>query len=199
MKVLAFTDIHGDASIAKDIQNKAQKEGVDLLLCAGDISFFCHGLSNIVGRLDSGIPLLMIPGNHETPAQIDEIKKDFPFVKNIHLKVFKKDAINFFGCGGSGITPFNTPNELEEKDFKYILSNFKPPQSNLVFVTHEPPFNTALDLISNHTGSREIRKFIEKFQPLYCICGHFHENAGKQDKIGNTKILNPGNCAIIEI
>ena len=37
-----------------------------------------------------------------------------------------------------------------------------------------------------------IRKFIEQFKPEVAICGHIHENSGKIDYIGKTKVINPG-------
>ncbi len=40
---------------------------------------------------------------------------------------------------------------------------------------------------ARNPGVKSIRKFIEKEQPAYCICGHFHETAGKQDKIVSVK------------
>lgn len=202
MKILAFVDIHSDLNAVRNINNLAKKEKPDVLLCAGDVSFFGNGVSLIIKELDIGIPLLIIPGNHETPAQIEEIEKKFPFVKNIHLKTVKKDSVVFFGCGGSGVTPNNTPYEIAETSFKNILSIFKTEYKKdykFIFVTHEPPFNTKLDLIGNHAGSREIREFIKKYQPLYCICGHLHENEGKKDRIGKTMIINPGAGKIIEV
>ncbi|MBS3097214.1 hypothetical protein J4209_00295 [Candidatus Woesearchaeota archaeon] len=37
-----------------------------------------------------------------------------------------------------------------------------------------------------------IKTFILKVKPDLAISGHLHENAGKEDKIGKTKIVNPG-------
>lgn len=192
MKLVAFTDIHADFDAARKVCSLAKREKVDLMLCAGDMTLFGNGLPDMIKIFDIGIPLLMIAGNHETFWQIKEIGKRFSFIENIHLKPFRKDNIIFFGCGGSGITPNNTPNEMREENFKDMLSRFRNEKGNLILATHEPPYNTKLDFIGKHKGSRQIRKFIEENQPLYSICGHFHENEGKQDKIGKTVIINPG-------
>jgi len=216
MKLLAFTDIHADFDAARKVCSLAKREKVDLMLCAGDMTLFGNGLPDMIKIFDIGIPLLIIAGNHETFGQIKGIEKKFDFIKdihlkpvkkgnidfikNIHLKPVKKGNIIFFGCGGSGITPNNTPNEMREENFKDMLSRFRNEKDNLILVTHEPPYNTKLDFICKHKGSRQIRKFIEENQPLYAICGHFHENEGKEDKIGKTKIINPGpKGKIIEI
>jgi Icc-related predicted phosphoesterase len=62
-----------------------------------------------------------------------------------------------------------------------------------ILVTHQPPYQTTTDKAMKlvHTGSRAIREFIERTQPVLCLCGHIHESAGT-DRIGNTLIINPG-------
>ena len=60
-------------------------------------------------------------------------------------------------------------------------------------------------------GSKSIRNFIEKIQPIVCFTGHIHEGVGI-DKINRTHIINPGplkfgkyayvtiaDCQIVEI
>jgi len=54
-----------------------------------------------------------------------------------------------------------------------------------IFIIHEPPFDTPLDVIAKdnkfikdgitHIGSKSVRKFIEKYQPLLTMHGHIHE------------------------
>ena len=46
--------------------------------------------------------------------------------------------------------------------------------------------------MDEHCGNKDIRKFIDKIKPDLVISGHLHENAGKEDKIGKSRILNPG-------
>lgn len=67
-----------------------------------------------------------------------------------------------------------------------------------IYVMHSPPFETNLDVIpgGHFVGSRSIRKFIERSQPLLTLHGHIHEAprlSGKYaDRIGKTLCLNPG-------
>jgi len=62
-----------------------------------------------------------------------------------------------------------------------------------VLVVHAAPYKTKLDWIAgSHNGNRTVRSFIEKTKPELVVCGHLHENAGKQDKIGKSIIVNPG-------
>ena len=47
------------------------------------------------------------------------------------------------------------------------------------------------EMIMDHVGSKSVRKFIEKYQPLIGLHGHIHESFAS-DKIGNTVVVNPG-------
>lgn len=68
-----------------------------------------------------------------------------------------------------------------------------------ILVTHAPPYNTNLDMISptKHVGSRAVRKIIERYQPIVSLHGHIHESplisGSIRDRIGNTICVNPGN------
>lgn len=82
-----------------------------------------------------------------------------------------------------------------------------------IYVIHAPPYNTKLDIILNgtHVGSKAVRKFIEKEQPLLTLHGHIHESpqmsGSWHDKIGKTVCINVGssypedklNCVVIDM
>jgi hypothetical protein len=149
----------------------------------------------LLRKFNLGIPFLIIPGNHETPEEIHVYSKEFKSVKDIHLKHFIIGHLFFVGCGGGGFTPHHAEFEQSEKKFSDSIKklNLQDHKYKVVLVTHQPPYNTKLDKIYRElSGSKSIRKFIEKNQPAYCICGHIHENEGKSDKIGDTVIINPG-------
>jgi Icc-related predicted phosphoesterase len=67
-----------------------------------------------------------------------------------------------------------------------------------IYMMHSPPFRTKLDLIEGpkSAGSRSIRMFIEKNQPLLTLHGHIHESPKLSgtyfDRIGETISVNPG-------
>ena len=54
--------------------------------------------------------------------------------------------------------------------------------------------DTALDRIRGglHAGSRAVRGFIEKHQPLHFFCGHIHEAEGAVVQMGATRAMNVG-------
>jgi len=67
-----------------------------------------------------------------------------------------------------------------------------------IHVMHSPPFQTKLDQIGRgeFTGSRSIRRFIERTQPLLTLHGHIHESprisGSYADRLGKTLSVNPG-------
>jgi Icc-related predicted phosphoesterase len=64
----------------------------------------------------------------------------------------------------------------------------------MIAVCHVPPQGTMLDRITNlrHAGSRSMRAFLQREQPRYFFCGHIHEAAGAQEKLGETSAMNVG-------
>ena len=70
-----------------------------------------------------------------------------------------------------------------------------------IHVMHSPPYGSRLDLIQGggSAGSRSIRTFIEKEQPLVTLHGHIHESpeiSGSYfEWIGETLCINPGQSA----
>ena len=85
---------------------------------------------------------------------------------------------------------------LKKLDNVYNKKDKKYPT---IFLTHNVPYNTKIDLLNNreskhhgkHFGSSVARWFCDKYQPLLCIGGHMHEHFGK-DKIGKTVVVNVG-------
>jgi len=196
MKLLVFTDLHGDSLYVEKLLRKVKKEKPEAMVCAGDISNFSFGIKTLLRKFDSvGIPLFIIPGNHESVEEIKIYGRDMKNIKGIHLKPMIFHSIYIFGCGGGGFTPQHAEFEMSEKKFSAAIKQLKMKDHKYktILVTHQPPFETSLDLIyGEHVGSTSIRKFIEKNQPDFCITGHIHENEGKHDKIGKTVVLNPG-------
>ena len=63
-----------------------------------------------------------------------------------------------------------------------------------MLVCHAPPKQTALDAAGPdaHFGSQSVRDFVDSKQPQYLFCGHIHEAAGVETKIGSTHAVNVG-------
>ncbi len=195
MRILAFVDTHSDQKVLIRLAKLAKKGKAELLVCAGDISIFGTDLRQVVKSMDIGLPMLIVPGNHEDAADIDNATKGMKWVKNLHMQSTVVGDVLFLGCGGGGFSH-------ELRDFTYVLRKFaekiKAHEGKSIVVTHAPPFKTKLDFISGYsTGVKEMRKLASQAHPDYWICGHLHENEGRMDKIGSTVIINPGRKGLI--
>jgi Icc-related predicted phosphoesterase len=115
---------------------------------------------------------------------------------SLHSNGFIKGNVGIFGVGGSNRTPFNTPNEFDENELEsFIFQGYNKVRDIplKLFISHAPPFHTSVDIVTNgqHVGSIAVRDFIKNYQPDVCVTGHIHEARG-EDRIGQTKIINPG-------
>ncbi len=107
----------------------------------------------------------------------------------LHKGVYEINNFQFLGWGNDGFSYI-------ENDFEDFMKKFRKEfnkNKKIIFVTHAPIYNTKLDLLPvGHRGCKSTRKFVEEFQPILTLCGHFHESFKKKDKIKNSLIINPG-------
>lgn len=201
MRVLIFSDGHGKLKNIEALKSEIEKS--DLLLFAGDFTKFAHpktGKSYLEKLKEFAKPTFSVLGNCDYP-EILEMTKKFNFSVDGAIKQHGKLYIT--GAGGGSKFTGTTPNERTDDEFAKDLDiagkklDKKEITANkLIVITHNPPLNTNLDLASKskHVGSKAIRDFIEKHEPLLHISGHIHESVG-QDKIGKTILINPGALA----
>ncbi len=189
MKFLAFVDLHEDRKVLQKLLERAKQEDIDFLVCAGDLSQFGHNLGYVLRQLDNlGKKMYLIPGNHESDQVFNNILSNYPNCMNLHQKDLEIGNHVFLGYGEGGFA-------REDAEFRKIAREWygKHKERKTVLITHGPPHNTTADFIEgNHVGNRDFRAFIERIKPQLVICGHIHENAGAVDKIGETKVVNPG-------
>ncbi len=171
-------------------------------------------------------PVYMVPGNWDwTGGKYNEwnylnknhYKDLLKGLKNIKDVYHKRIDIGEYQIIGHGITSGPeypqykqdkkglTKNQLKKIKLNYqkTLTNlsklFKKIRKPIIFLSHNVPFNTKIDKITNkqspryglHYGSLIARKLIDKYQPLICIGGHMHEHF-KKTKIGKTTAINAG-------
>jgi Icc-related predicted phosphoesterase len=189
LKILFFSDIHGDAKALE----KLMAIDADYYVCAGDLVNFGRGLDAMGAVMkDRADRVYAIPGNHETEQQMAAFCSRFGF-HDLHGRTFQAGEYHVAGLGYSNVTPFDTPGEYSEEELETRLHAFNG-LTPMIAVCHAPPFGTMLDRITNlrHAGSKAVREFIRREQPRYFFCGHIHEAAGAQDKLGETSSLNLG-------
>jgi Icc-related predicted phosphoesterase len=193
MKVLIFSDIHGDVRALERIV----EQPADIYIDAGDLATFGRGLERC-GEVLKPLRerLWVLPGNHETHEATKEICARYGFVdfhRSTRILESNGHVIHFAGLGYSNITPFNTPGEYSEEEITAALAAFNGPRP-LYLVVHCPPSGTKLDEYSlgKHAGSQAIRVWTEKTQPDYLFCGHIHQTAEMRDALGATQMINVG-------
>ena len=189
MKLLIFSDIHGD----KAALERLMKQDADYYFCAGDLANWGKGLELLGPVMQPHADrVFVIPGNHESEDDIARFCERFGF-HNSHGKSMRIGDHMVAALGYSNPTPFNTPGEYSEQELADRLSKFQELKPRIL-ICHCPPKSTKLDRAGEgqHFGSQAVREFIEKNQPEYFYCGHIHEAAGASEQLGRTKGLNVG-------
>src|SRR5262245_41790292 len=115
---------------------------------------------------------------------------------SLHGEGRRLGDLGIFGCGGSNITPMDTPTEFEEDELLALLEQGHAAVADAprrLMICHTPPFDTRLDRLMNGTpvASPAVRAFIEARAPQICVVGHIHEGRGI-DRVGETTVLNAG-------
>ncbi len=194
MLLIGLTDIHGKADNINKISNILAK--ADAIIISGDITHFgrendaLEVLEN-VKKYNSNI--FAVSGNCDYPG-VEKYLTESGYNLNGTSKSF--DGLTLIGLGGSLPCPGRTPNEFTEDELEALLTSSVsgiPVKTNLILVSHQPPVDTLNDEVRDgiHVGSKAVRSFIEKYQPLVCFTGHIHEGIGI-DTIGKTRLANPG-------
>ncbi len=163
-------------------------------------------LNQIGYRLKNGYELIGYPFVPPTPfrpkdyEKMDDREASWPPQKNPSY-IRSSDQTNRL----IPIDPFLylRGRETIEEDLDRLPKPLHPKRT--VYIMHSPPFGTRLDLTQGgksaggrgkSAGSRSIKTFIEKTQPLLTLHGHIHESpqlsGAYLDKIGETLSINPG-------
>ncbi len=195
---MAIADIHGDTGLAKKLAKKAEKEKVDMVIIAGDFTWFGQPAKEIISPfLKHKKPILTIHGNHDPDTMSQELEQVYKGVIDLHKKHHIQDKIGFFGSGTTDWGFYE-----DEKQVYRELSKGHEKIKNLkkkIMVAHCPPRGSKMELLG-FPGSGGVRKAIDKFKPDILICGHIHEGGGINEKIGKTRVMNVARkAAIFEI
>jgi Icc-related predicted phosphoesterase len=189
MKVLVFSDVHGDWGALERLMDIE----ADYYFAAGDLTSWTRGLDRCGAIMQRRAgSLYVLPGNHESAEATSKMCEKFG-LEHFHGRSFEAGGYHIAGLGYSNPTPFNTPGEYTEKEMGLRLEKFadlKP----LVLVCHCPPLGTPLDRVREgvHAGSRAVKEFIDRHQPAVFFSGHIHEAAGATARIGATRCFSPG-------
>jgi len=194
MKLVVISDLHDSVAHVGALREACV--GADALMVCGDFTTFgdrarIQEVANAV-RV-AGVPCYFVTGNCDDMPSGEGLEG----CHNLHGRVLRLGDWLLAGVGGSLPCPGHTPNEYSEADGAALLGAIRAScggdGSRLILVSHQPPFDTAADLLPNglHVGSHSLRAFIDEVQPACCLTGHIHE-AGSRTRVGRTLVLNPG-------
>ena len=164
MRILAFTDFHGNQEAFQGARQVVADEKPDLVLVAGDIAN--HDSERAKGFLtdlaEAGSPVYFVPGNMDG---LDLLAwSGSRSVHELHGRCESQGNLAMIGLGGSPHGAFSTPIEYSEeaaaKLLQKALVNYRG--GDLILVSHCPPKDTKADrvVVGQHIGSTSVRKFV---------------------------------------
>jgi len=170
--------------------------GADAAILTGDLTNFGDppDAFQVVDAVRAHCPTVWaVTGNLDMAWVIDAFR-DAGI--SLHGEARRVGDLGIFGCGGSNITPMDTPTELDEDELRAVLERAHATVADAprrLMICHTPPFDTRLDRLVNGTpvGSPAVRAFIEAYRPDVAVVGHIHEGRGI-DRVGETVVVNPG-------
>ena len=181
MKIVAFSDIHGD--------NIRNMPSADVFICAGDFS--AHGSIADLVQFNTRLDKLqgrkiVVAGNHDWVCERNYSLAKSCFSPDVHFLQDEAIHIEGFLFYGTPWQPlflnwaFNLPEEQLKEKFAKI------PDSVDVLITHCPPYGI-LDVVDGyHQGSPSLMERVMQIKPKYHIFGHIHEGYGKYEENGTT-------------
>jgi len=213
-KILYATDIHGDKEAIDRLVEMGKRKEISAVIIGGDITpgfdvfnqrmFIEFYLVPKLSELkDHGTEVFVQMGNDDFGVNMDVLNdaEKAGKLKVTHMKKHSFGGFDIVGYSCVNPYPFIFKEwERNEGDIKKDLEKLKKGMnpSKTIMVFHAPPHNTVLDVMytKENMGSKSIRKFIEKEQPLLTLHGHIHESpdisGSIKDTIGKTLSVNPG-------
>lgn len=194
MRLVCFGDVHMAFRAIERLGPTLRD--ADWAVLTGDLTHFGDppDAFRVVDAIRQFCPrVLAVTGNLDMPWVIDAFRDQGI---SLHGEGRRFGSLGIFGCGGSNITPMDTPTELTEEELDATLERAHAAVADAprrLLVCHTPPYDTRLDRLMNGTpvGSPAVRAFIERRRPDVAVVGHIHEGRGVE-RLGDTLVVNAG-------
>jgi Icc-related predicted phosphoesterase len=191
MRILAFSDLHRDAAVARAILDAARE--ADVVVGAGDFATRGLGLAETIDILRAlAVPTVFLAGNHDALPALREACRANDAIHVLHGEGTVIGDVPFFGLGFEVPARRDEPwnQRLEDAEAALLL---KDCPHGAVLVTHSPPLGVAdVQTTGAHEGSRAIREVVETTAPRLHLCGHIHHAWGTSGAIGHCEVHNLG-------
>ncbi len=194
VRLICFGDVHM-AFRAIERLGPTLREA-EWAILTGDLTHFGDppDAFRVVNAVRAHCPnVLAVTGNLDMPWVIDAFRSDGI---SLHGEGRRLGDLGVFGCGGSNVTPMDTPTELEEEELREVLERGHAAVADAprrLMICHTPPYETRLDRLMDGrpVGSPAVRAFIETHEPDVAVVGHIHEGRGVE-RVRGTRVLNAG-------
>ena len=156
MKIISFGDVHM-ATRNLDRMGEVMRD-CDLVIVSGDLTNFggVEDARKVIADVRRACPaVLALPGNLDQREVIPFLEADGIA---LHGKGRVIGGVGIFGCGGSNISPFDTPTEFTEDEIYATLRagyDFVRDVRPLLMICHPPPFDTKCDRILQRQAGRQ--------------------------------------------
>ncbi len=182
MRILVFSDLHGEEYALESLKVFAQSEKFDYVLSCGDNS---REVSFLEELIDSFPRFYLIPGNWEGEKANAFLSGNRNCANGKRIEL--EGGLNLVGFGYSNTTPFGTYGELTEKEIYERMKKLEVDENTLLLL-HCPPKGHFDFVGGGHAGSPSVLKIIEEKKPLAAFFGHIHEQEGTGE-LGRTTLV----------
>lgn len=195
-RLLVVGDVHTRFEDLEAVVAHGLEHGADGILLVGDLACAGWKLQRTETRKQryrelvdkvlettraSGLPVFMVPGNHDLP--------ELELPENIDARAVELGGLRIAGMGGAGPRRFGFAYEWSELQAQVALHTL--PACD-VLLAHCPPIHTELDQTASgkSAGSQAVLDWALKHDGVLC-CGHIHEAPGVQ-QLGRCLCVNAG-------
>lgn len=210
---IRFSGYYPIVCTPKEVEElKSKPKKLDELFEKVMVDNIIRWLRMVEEHVPKDVKVIVMPGNDDIFAIDEPIKKCerviYPLGKAVPL-CFDYEMISM---DWTNPTPWNSPRECSEKELwkklEKLVDFITVDWSRVICNFHCPPYMTLLDLapkldkdlkpvyvlgrpVREHVGSKSVREFEKKYQPLLGLHGHIHESYAS-DRVGSTLVVNPG-------
>jgi Icc-related predicted phosphoesterase len=186
VRLLCFSDVHRDSRQSQRLAEMAAD--ADVAIAAGDFASVHRGIGDVIDMLVVvQTPTVLVPGNNETEEALREACAGWKAATVLHGESAEIGGVTFFGLGcGVPTTPWPWSNDLTDEEAGALLASCP---DGAVLISHSPPKG---HLDGRGLGSEAVLRAIEEKRPPLVVCGHIHEDGGKEERVGDTRVLNAG-------
>ena len=191
MKILAFSDLHCRAELARKCVELAAD--CQLVLGAGDFANQHRGLEITLDILQEiQCPAVLVPGNNETREALQLASENWANAHVLHGDRIELAGLEIVGIGGGiPVTPFGDWSyDFSDAEAEELLREFEAAD---IIIAHSPPQGLVdVDSKGIHRGSQALRECIHRLGPKLYVCGHIHDSWQAMCQYEGCQVMNLG-------